>query len=187
MSGFQQFTRAPRLDEFTSDYVLFQAGRLTYPAANTAFQPMGNLYSNVTPGVLAANTTEQTLATFTLPANALDVDGRKILITAFFLTGANTHSKECKLYFGSTSITTGAVTTASVTPYLQLVVTRASNAQFISSFGLGGTTGIVPQASSNLAAETMSAAIIIKATGQVASGPTAADIQVYEFSVQYMN
>lgn len=190
MSGSSQFTRAPNLNEFTSDYVQLQAGRRVYPDPNGVFYPMGNLYSITAPAALATGTSEQTLATFSLPANALDQVGRIIRIRAGFVTTNNAHAKTCKIYFGTTALSTGSVTTALATPWLEMYVTRGLDTgaavQMITGGGIGGTDGLTNVSIATEASDDMTAAIVIKATGQTGTSG-AADIVLVGFFVQYMN
>lgn len=188
MSGFSQFTRAPRLDEFTSDYVQFQAGRRTYPNANGVFQPMGVLYTTTAASALGTGTDEQTLATFTLPANGLDIAGRKIRIRSSWQTAANTHAKICKVYFGLSAISTGSVTASGASPMLELTVTMADTQDRarIWGWGFGGTDGVTLVRYANVLIGGMGSTIEIKATGQTDTS-AASDITLVDFSIEYMN
>ena len=188
MSGFSQFTRAPNLNEFTSDYVPLQAGRRVYPDPTGVFYPMGVLYTTSATVDLDTGTDEQVMATYTLPANAFDQAGRKLRIRAAWNSAANAHSKECKLYFGAATITTGAVTTASARPLLELTVTASSTANrfLVWGWGFGDTTGIVPVRSSTQIIGSWGAAQTIQATGQTGTSG-AADLVLNDFSVEFMN
>ncbi len=77
----------------------FQAGSGT---ANYA--PSGVLTVNTTSAQTAADTTETTLWTYTLPANTLNTNGKILRITVFGNYGSNNNCKTLRLYFGSAQI-----------------------------------------------------------------------------------
>lgn len=180
---------SPLLSTVNADNAQLYAGLSGYPVA--PMKPAGLLTSATAVAVAAtgSGTSEQTLATYSLPANVLDAVGRTLRIRAFFVTAANTNGKTCKLYFGSKSLSTGSITTASAAPWLELIVTKSgSSTQIIAGCGFGGTTGIVPVAltGAGTASETDTAAIVIKATGTDGSD-SAGDITLCSFTVEYMN
>jgi hypothetical protein len=75
----------------------------------------GNLYRQIGNPLAGnnADTTDDVLASYTLPAWSFDVAGRGICITAQGNTGATTNDKRIKLWFDA-SISAGAVTGGSV-------------------------------------------------------------------------
>lgn len=179
---------SPLLAVQNADNTQFWAGLLAYPNGGS-FKAMGLLNTISAVAATGAGTSEQTLATYSLPANSLDAVGRTVRVRAFFVTAANTNGKTCKLYFGSKSLSTGSITTASAAPWLELNITKSgSSTQIISGCGFGGTTGIVPVAltGAGTATETDTAAIVIKATGTDGTD-SAADITLCGFTVEYMN
>lgn len=186
--SFSQFTLAPNLNEFTSDYVRFQAGRLTYPDPNSVFGAAGMLYTITSGSSLATGTTEQTLATFTIPGNTFDQSGRKIRVRSFWTTASNTHSKTCKMYFGTASISTGAITTGSATAVLEMTITAGTpNGRMrVWGWGFGGTDGLQPIKSTTLVIGNWSSPFDITATGQTDTS-AASDITLYDFSIEYLN
>jgi hypothetical protein len=121
------------------------------------------------------DTTEDTLFTYSLPANALNANGRILNIAAFGTFANNAHSKHARLYFGSEVIDSGANTTTGGIAWrleMQVVRTGASTQQ-ISGQMMAGTVhgGTTLQAG----AETDSSAIAIKVTGQTGTA-AASDI-----------
>lgn len=180
---------SPLLSTANADNVPLYAGLQGFPGA--PMRPAGLLTGAtlLAASATGAGTSEQTLATFSLPANVLDAVGRTLRIRAFFVTAANGNGKTCKLYFGSKSISTGSVTTSAAAPWLELMVTKTgSSTQIIAGCGFGGTTGIVPVAltGAGTATEADTAAIVIKATGTDGSD-SAGDITLCSFTVEYMN
>lgn len=71
----------------------------------------GRLTAVVTP---ASNTTtaEQTLATYTLPANRIANTGDAVKVKCWGGTGANTDAKSVKVYFGNSSFTSTSIGSA---------------------------------------------------------------------------
>lgn len=180
---------SPLLDTANADNVPLYAGLAGYP--NAPMRPAGLLTNATLVAAVAAGTgtSEQVLATYSLPAGALDATGRRLKIRASFVTAANTQNKTCKLYFGTVSISTGVVTTSAAAPWLELTVTKSgSSTQLVSGHGCGGTTGIVPVAlgGAGTATEADTAAIVIKATGTDGTS-SAGDITIVDFCVEYDN
>lgn len=136
-------------------------------------------------------TSEETLATYTLPASTLSANGKALRITVWGVGAANANSKTIKVVLGST-VVSQMVSTASAAGYdLQaLVVRSASNAQSSRGFasqntqtgGAGVPTGyILPTTSTET--DTSTIAITIKATTPTA----AADFTLRGFIVEVMN
>lgn len=162
-SGFIQRFKGKAL---FSTGTLFQFGKAlgtygTFPAAGNIFE-----YANATGTGNGNDTTEDTLQSFTLPANAFDAIGRSLWIYAFGSFANNAHSKTAKLYFGSSiTLSTGAITTANIGWALELLVMKSgANAQVASGQLISGTThGGVTNFTGT---ETDTAGIVIKVTGQ---------------------
>lgn len=141
---------------------------MPFGAGAAAMGPSGNISSQSSAAGVGngADTTEDTLFTFTLPANSLDIPGRSLFITAFGSFANNAHSKHARMYFGSEVIDSGAnTTTGGIGWVLEMTIVKtAASAQQISSQSIAGTVhgGCTQQAG----AETDTAAITIKVTGQ---------------------
>lgn len=134
-----------------------------------------------------ADQTEDVLATYSLPAKSfttLALGGiRGVLIQAFGHFGTNGDNKQAKLYFGATSIATGVVTSSNKNWFLELMVLRTgASTQIITGLGQTDVTPITVM--SQAGAETDTAAIVIKATGQDSSANTANSITCTVFQVQ---
>lgn len=143
-----------------------------FGAGGATFRNGGNIYTNQSAsGILSANTTsENTLDTYSLPANSLDVPGRQLSISAFGSFGNTTHSKTVKLYFGSELISSGAQTITTGWSLSMVVQKDAANSQIIGAQNVSGSVhgGCTTQSG----AETDTAAITIKVTGQTGTAAT---------------
>lgn len=175
---------SPLLGVYNADNVTLYAGKMVYPSGS--FQPMGVLNGTIATAATAGGTTEQTLATYSLPANALDQTGRRIRIRAAFHCASNGNNKTMKLYFGASVITTPTAATNNKNAYLELeVVKSGASTQIVWGKGLVDTTAVTPYVNAS-GSDTDTAAIVIKATGTDGTD-SASDIVLDDFSVQYMN
>jgi hypothetical protein len=163
----------------------------TNPAGNTGsgtFLPMGVVFSITASAATLTGTGEQTLGTYTLPANSLDVAGRNLRINACFKHAANSNTATSRLYFGAEVITDGGVASSgTVTCEWMTVLKTGSNTQNVVAGGVKG--GISPALLAQLytaAGETDTAGIVIKATGQDTTS-SANDDTLVSFTVEYMN
>ena len=158
---------------------------------STGTATLGGVFCVNTTSAATTGTTEQILATCTLPANALSANGKGVRITAAGATAANANTKTFRIRFGGiagTVVATSAVATAShIFNYTAEVFrTGASTQKFISRGG-DGAAGAVGRAIFNngTAAQTDTAAIDIVVTGTT---PTAAgDLQFDFLLVEFMN
>jgi len=99
-----------------------------------------------------ATTAEQTLASFSVPANTIGTPGQTLELYCGGLTGSNTNNKTAHLYYGTTELSTGTMSTSAETWYLQMLVTNASKTQpnsVATGFGMTNTTGVAPIATNN--------------------------------------
>lgn len=176
--------RSPLLGTYNADNVNFYAGRLVYPAG--AFHAMGVLYSTIATAATGAGTSEQVLGTYSLPAKALDLTGRRLYIRAVFHAATNGNNKTMILYFGGSSISTGVVTTSNKNIVLEMTVVKSgASTQIVTATGIVDTTPITPYVNAS-GADTDTAAVVIKATGTDGTD-SAGDIVLDDFFVQYMN
>lgn len=180
-SAFAQTELSPLLGTYNADNATFYP-RLTYNAGG--YGPMGVIYSTSTTTATAGGTAEQTLATYSLPANALDKAGRRVLIHAAFHCASNTNNKTMKLYFGASVITTPTAASNNVNAVLDLVVVKSgSSTQIVSGTGIVNTTAVTPYVNA-AGADTDTSAIVIKATGTDGTD-SAGDITLDDFQVIY--
>jgi hypothetical protein len=177
---------APRAESYV-DRNEAAAGAFQSGNAPHHVMPWGVIYEILATAAGATGTGEQTLGTYSLPANALDVAGRHLRITADFAKAANGNSVTPKLYFGSESLATAANTTsAGAMKIVCDVLKTGASTQSVNCWGLGGTSGVTPVIYSQPAAtETDSSAITIKAT--CTGGTTGADCTLSDFVVEYLN
>jgi hypothetical protein len=138
-------------------------------AVNGSFGQAGLLFSYYTATGNGADTTEDTLATFSLPANTFATTGEMLRIRAWGKTAANGDNKTMKLYFGASVVTTPTAATNNKGWFLQLEVIRSgASTQQVFGTGLVDTTAVTPYY--NAGADTDTAAIVIKCTGQAGTG-----------------
>lgn len=111
-------------------------------------------------------TAEQTLQTYTMPANQLAAAGQAVRIRCWGTTGATANNKTRKLYFGASGITTAVEAANAQNWVLELVVMRTAAAtQSVSGTGLAGIAGVTPISYVNQGTDDQTAAIVIKCTG----------------------
>ncbi|MBV9984493.1 hypothetical protein [Bradyrhizobium sp.] len=132
----------------------------------TSVRAGGQIAAQVTPTGTGADTTEDILQTFSLPANTLDAVGRRIRITAYGTFGADANSKTVRVYFGTVAYNSGALTGNGVGWAITLDVWKTgSNTQGYGTSGLYYGASIVSAGAGTLS-QTDTAAITIKVTGQ---------------------
>jgi len=127
---------------------------------------VGKLYANGVGTGTGADTTEDTLFTYTLPANTVANVGDTLRIKCGTLTNATSTTKVVKLYFGATSFT-GTATSVSGAYNLELIVIRTAAAtQTIYASGTGGAGGVTPiLPTSTAGTDDFTTALTIKCTG----------------------
>ncbi len=175
----------PALEAATLEDQLCGVGSSTPPSGGGAsLNPNGNIFVFAGSVGNGADTTEDVLKSFSLPANALDVVGRAVYIYAWGTYANNTNTKAAKLYFGATSIAAASGNNTSWA--LEMVVIKsAANAQKINSQNITGTTH--GGTTSAAGAETDTAAITIKVTGQDTTSANANAIVLNGLYVNFMN
>lgn len=137
--------------------------------STSVFNPAGILSVNTTSTGNGADTTEDTLLTFNLPAKVLSANGKTVKIRAWGTTAANADNKTMKLYFGSEVIATATAATSNKGWLLELEVIRTgASTQVVFGQGQVDTTNVTPLITTG--AETDTAAIVIKVTGQAGTG-----------------
>ena len=146
----------------------------------------GVAHVNTTPAA-TTGTTEQILATYTLPANALSANGKGVRITAYWSTAANANSKTYQLRFGGIGGTVlgGTTTTANNLGTRVVAELFATGTNTQKAFSQTNTGTVAPSITIGTVAATTSAAIDIVATGTT---PTAAgDVTFQGMLVEFMN
>jgi hypothetical protein len=159
------------LDALNAGFILtsLPAGLQTlFGSGGSSFAEAGILtrYQSITGVGNTNDTTEDTLFTFALPANAFDIAGRTLQITAAGSLATNAHSKTAKLYFGSSIVATTGAQTGFYSP---IVGTTHGGI----SLPIAGT-------------ETDTAAITIKVTGQTGTA-AANDVVLNSLIIEALN
>lgn len=154
-------------------------------AAGNVYNPSGVAYATGVSTGTAANTTETTLASYTLPANALNANGKGVRIKAWGTCGATANNKTMKLYFGAAVITTPVAATNAKNWFLDmLVIKNGDDTQSIIGQGVVDVTPVTPYF--NAGAIDDGAGILIKMTGT--NGTAAAnDIVCKGMIVEFLN
>lgn len=189
-----------------SEWVGLPAGSLNNvlvsqgPGTVPQWTPIGDIPDIVpsfTPAVLyalpasvtnPANTSENTIASYTLPGGTLAANGDAIRITASGFFADSTHNRTLRLYFGATLIATftlaihNANTWLTATPILinRLGATsqRASGIMFTTGTGGTASSGYFNVAT----AADLTADVLVKLTAQSAS--FGADTTVNQFTIE---
>jgi hypothetical protein len=165
-------------------------GSATQPSqGGGSIGPSGNsfTYFSQTGTGNGADTTEDTLQTYTLPANALDKAGRSIYIYAWGSYVNTNGTKNARLYFGTQSIAAQSAGQVGNTSWaLEFVVGKAAaNQQVVSGQIVVGTAhGGVVNSSPTI---TDTAAITIKVTGQNSTSANANTVVLNGLFVTYSN
>jgi hypothetical protein len=133
-----------------------------------------------------ADTTDDTLATFSLPANSLNANNKVMRIRAWGVTAANGNNKTIKLFFGATNLSSGVVTSNNKSWSISMDVIRSGTSTQATYASCQVDTSVVAPAY-QAATETDTAAIVIKATG--ASGTTGAanDVVLKGMTIEFLN
>lgn len=152
------------------------------------------MYDNSFEGVIHANdtatagttgTSEQTIMTYSLPANSLCNDKQSLRIRAYFLHAANTNNVTFKLYFGGSSISSGVLATSGETCELELFVSRrSSSTQLVWAKGSISTGPAILAPAYTAGSDDLTAAVTIKAT--VTGGTTGADGTVESMRIEFL-
>ena len=168
------------------DQVTGLGGTATPPSqGGGSLNPSGNIFEFFGTAGNGADTTEDTLKSYSLPANALDAVGRSIYIYAWGSYANTPGTKAAKLYFGSTSLAAGSGQNNGWA--LEFIIGKsAANVQQISGQNIVGTVhgGVTNTAN---AANTDTAAIVIKVTGQNSTSANANTIVLNGMFVTYSN
>lgn len=142
------------------------------------------LYVSVVSGGNGADQTEDVMQTFSIPANTLGANlCQGIEIEAWGTFAANGDNKQVKLYFGASVIASGVVTANAKNWFAKMKVFRTGVAtQVVVAEMLIDTTDITPTVTTG--AETETAAIVAKVTGQETTASTANSITCKLFIVR---
>lgn len=187
---FKLFPDGYRLINGTKLNKLFTGGEALSPAiaagqGGSTVNPEGVLFVNLTSTGNTADTTEDTLLTYTLPAKTLSATNKGLKIRAWGATAANADNKTMKLYFGSEVITTPTAATSAKGWELELEVYKnGTNTQVVFGKGQVDLTNVTPLVTTG--AETDTSTILIKLTGQAGTA-NANDIVAKGLIVEMLN
>lgn len=144
-------------------------GPLVMGGGSGTAKTIGAAYINVTP-VGNVGVGEDTMMSYSLPANSLSENGKAVRATVWGYTSSNANAKTIKFYFGTELL--GAYNpVANELNYwrAEIVMTRYSaaiQAKFLNATIINNNLVSLADISVGSAAEDETAAILIKATGQ---------------------
>ncbi len=151
--------------------------------------PMGTISAQFSVAGIGngADLTDDTLFTYTLPANSLDTVGRGIIVETFGKFATNGNNKVVKIFFGSLSYTSGTQTGSAVGWYSRLELWKqASNVQIASGRGAAGATSFATSLPLN-GSEADTNTVVIKVTGASPTTGAASDVLGMGMVVTFMN
>lgn len=153
------------------------ASGATTPAGASGFATL--LAQSYVPVSAPADTTEDTLATITLPANALGLNGGVRITTAWSMTN-NTNAKTGKVKFGAASVTVlnGAVSIASGQSVSEFYNRGATNSQLTKTWTLISSSQVHSPVLGTGSVDT-TASVSITITGQKATGTDTLTLEGY--------
>lgn len=152
------------------------ASQIAWEQAVSAAATVSRKSVNVTPVGTGADTTEDNLMTYSLPAGTLSTNGMGVRITAWG-TGVNTaDTTTVRAYFGSTLLVGPALTANSTNSWRVVCEVFRTGATAQTAAGSLICTGSLATAKVTTPAETLSGAVTIKLTGQRASTSSANSI-----------
>jgi hypothetical protein len=156
-------------------------------AGTETFLPAGVINSDTTAGSTTAVVTEETLITYTLPANSLNVNGKAIRIRVSGITAANTNVKTIRLYFGTTVLMSNDITTTPNNQGWEFEATVIRTAATTQKCVSRGTVATANQTTTyQESGQTLTSTVIIKITGQNGTA-SATDITAQFLHVEFLN
>jgi len=180
----------PLLGIYNVDNVPFCAGQgtpNTQTFCNLTFKPEGLVYALPASIATATGTSAQTLVTFTLPANTLDVVGRRIKVHTVWHLATNGNTKTMTVNFGAgpETVSSGALTGSNVNVVLDMLIAKTgASTQTITGTGVQNTTSVTPYYATATETDTGALTITAIATDGTSS---AADITLVEMTIEYAN
>lgn len=139
------------------------------------------LFSSFTPGQNGADTTEDVLQTFTMPAGFLvpsqvtapinpPQPSKLIKLRAWGVTANNGDSKTLKLYHGTTSFSASLTTSSAAAWMAEMELLRKDNTHQIARFLCIHGTSIIACSQLTNGADDLTTALVAKVTGQAGAG-----------------
>ena len=130
--------------------------------------------------------TDDTLYTFSLPANSMSANGKGVRVTTWGTAVNNANAKRVKTFFGATAVQSTALTAAQANAWKTVIEVIRTGAATQEAFGIfleGGVVTLLDAAQSG-PAETLSGAVTIKVTGNCTA---ASDILGKAMIVEFLN
>ena len=158
------------------------AGTLAKKGTGTASGRLSVVLHVNTTKQATTGTSEQVLATYTLPANTLSEDGKAIRIKGTFTTDANSNSKGIRIRFGGSAgelIISRSATDNNLAIVFDVTIVRTGAATQIAF----GTLG--PTAAYTATTQTLSNALDIVA--QATTGTAAGDVTFRGWTIEALN
>jgi hypothetical protein len=165
----------PSQGQLTVNQLIQAINTGVYGTLNTQFTSSGN----------GADTTEDTLFTYTLPANTLSSAGKGLRIRCWGSTAANTDVKSFNLYFGASKFASATFTTSGANWVSQMEVLRNTTAATQQVFATGSSASTATAPYFNAGTDNAAAAVVIKCTGQSTTA-AASDIVGQGFLVEIL-
>jgi hypothetical protein len=127
----------------------------------------GTLFTSTT-AAATTGTAEETLMSYTMPANTLAVNGRGVRITAWGSTAANVNAKMIKVYFG-TSVPAVITTSSSGAAWRATAYMTRTGAAAQTSWGEILVSASAAAYGAFTATEALTSTVLIKVTGTTAT------------------
>jgi len=138
----------------------------------------------------AADTTDDTLFTYTLPLNSFSSNGKSLRSIAIGHLATNANLKRVKFYFAGTAIAdSGAIATSNTDWLCSIDVTRidATHVSCVGKFEGGGLTDSITVTPNLAVSDLTSNNSIIKITGASTVTGAANDVLSYQMRTEFMN
>lgn len=152
----------------TSGIVFLKSAFAVLIGTGTATATVGGTLSVSTTAAPTTGTIEETLASYTMPANTLAVNTRGVRITAWGTTAPNANSKTVKMYFG-TSVPLVLTTSGSGIGWRGTVITTRTGASAQTTWGETLASGTALAYGAFTSTEALTSTVLIKVTGTTAT------------------
>jgi hypothetical protein len=157
-------------------------------ASSTMANVIGTLQSDTTVNGSGADTSEDNLTTYSLPANVLATNGRGVRITAWGDGVSTADTTTIRCYFGATAVLTIVLTASQANTWravFEIIRTGAATQVATGTVWNGGTATKFVQANAS-PSETLSGAVTLKCTGQRAVSSVANSLRQLGLTVEYI-
>lgn len=150
------------------------------------YKPSGVIATNITPQA-TTGTSEETLASVTIPGNTLAVNGQALRITAYFTSAANTNAKTVALRWNGTAGTiitsnTGFTASGAAVVLTGNVIRTGAATQVLGGPGLASGTAVRATVTSDVITLSGDIVVYVRGTTATASG----DVTFQALTVEYL-